>query len=48
VNMFCSGKSRNDLIDADQKSLYSFFSDQMQTNFKLDGYINSYLETILL
>lgn len=26
VDMFCSGKSRNDLVDSDQKSLYTFFN----------------------
>lgn len=26
VDLFCSGKSRNDLIDSDQKSLYTFFN----------------------
>jgi len=44
VDTFCAGKQRNQLIDADQTSLYKFFSQQMKESFPIDGYHTSYKE----
>jgi len=48
VNTYCAGKSRNSLIDAEQKSLYKLFDTQMKSSFNVDGYVLIKLEISFL